>query len=246
MTDEAPDIDPEDESIDEGGAAPHILAALHDAPLFDEMFMRMQATNVSIVDGLIEPMETELLHELIETERTPLPSAMAVSAMSQMWMFAVYELFRTWRQRVQALIKIHERVKSLSPEELASALEAEATKIQSTREEANLALMMQRSSITGLADAHFVTRLQQAYDEIEPIFRRIEALRVTLAKHEIPKSKGLVAFAPGYGRIDYLTGSIYWQIDLKDDVVDVINRRSIADDLRRLQFEPARQSPNDR
>jgi hypothetical protein len=246
VTDEAPEINLDDESIGEGGASPHILAALHDAPLFDEMFMRMQATNVSIVDGLIEPMETELLHELIETEHTPLPSAMAVSAMSQMWMFAVYELFRTWRRRVQALIKIHKRVMSLPPEELAAALESEANKVQSTHEDANLALSMQRSSIMRLADAHFVTRLQHAYDEIEPIFRRIEALRVTLAKHEIPKTKGLVAFAPGYGRIDYLTGSIYWQIDLKDNAVDVINRRSIANDLRRLQFEPARSSPNDR
>ena len=178
--------------------------------------------------------------ELVEAERTPLPAAMAVSAMSQMWMFAVYEFFRTWRQRVQLLLRIHDRVQALPAGKRGAALEHEASRIQSTREEGNIALSMIRSSITDLANEQFAKRLRQAFDKIEPTYRQVEALRITLAKHEIPKSKGLVAFAPGYGRIDYHTGSIYWHIDLKDNVVDVVNRRGVADDLKRLRFEPAR------
>lgn len=229
----------------EAEGAPHILAALLELPLFDELFLRMQATNISIVDGIIEPMETDLLRELIDTETPPLPSAMAVSAMSQMWMFAVYELLRTWRQRVRAMLRIHDRIEQLPAERRDAALESEAAEIQGIREESHLALDMYRASIKDLADAKVVGRLRGALDAIEPIFRQVESLRVTLAKHEVPKTKGLVAFAPGYGRIDYITGSMYWQIDLKDDTVDVVNRRRIADELRRLRSPSASAPPND-
>jgi len=52
-----------------------------------------------------------------------------------------------------------------------------------------------------------------------------------LAKHEIAGTKGakLLAEAPGYGRVDTMTGSMYWQIVLTDGTVDVINRHSLAD-----------------
>jgi len=213
---------------------PHILAALLTLPLFDGLFLRMQATNVSIVDSLIEPMESDLLSELIETERTPIQSAMSVSAMSQMWMFTLYELLRTWRQQVQALLKVADALKGTPREDRSAALEMRAEKIKGSREDGNMALEMQRDNVMRLEDGAFVERLRDSFALLEPIFRRIEAVRVTLAKHEIPKARGLVAFAPGYGRIDSFTGSIYWQIDLKDGTVDVINRRSIADDLRSL------------
>jgi hypothetical protein len=217
--------------------APHIHVALLGLPLFDGLYLRMQATNVSIVDRMIEPMESDLLHELIERERTPIPAVMAVSAMSQMWMFAVYELLRTWRQRVQSLLRTYETIRGLARDQQMAALEIEANSVQSAREDANLALDMQRESVLRLGEDGFAENLRVAYSLIEPIFRRIESLRVTLAKHEVPKSRGLVAFAPGYGRIDSFTGSIYWQIDLKDNTVDVINRRSIADDLKGLRLD---------
>ena len=52
-----------------------------------------------------------------------------------------------------------------------------------------------------------------------------------LAKLEIAGTKGqkFIAEAPGYGRVDTLTGSIYWQIVLTDGTVDVINLHSLAD-----------------
>jgi hypothetical protein len=37
---------------------------------------------------------------------------------------------------------------------------------------------------------------------MEPLFRRIEALRMNLAKHEVPKLHAVPAMAPGYGRIN--------------------------------------------
>ena len=225
----------EEDGEDGENGAPHILAALQALPLFEEVFLRMQATNISIVDGLIEQMESDLLHELVELERTPVASAMTVSAMSQMWMFAVYELLRTWRQRIQVLLRIADRVATLVPERREAFLAEQALTIGGGHGDASLALDLQRSAVMDLVDEGAVARLRDAYLAIEPVFRRVESLRITLAKHEIPKANGLVAFAPGYGRIDYLTGSIYWQIDLKDNTVDVINRRAVADELRRVR-----------
>ena len=39
---------------------------------------------------------------------------------------------------------------------------------------------------------------------------------------------GFMAEAPGYGRMSYFTGSIYWQHTLRDETVDVVERRSLA------------------
>jgi hypothetical protein len=40
--------------------------------------------------------------------------------------------------------------------------------------------------------------------------------------------------APGYGRIDMSDGSIYWQVVLGGNQIDLVSRRAIADDCRAL------------
>ena len=63
---------------------------------------------------------------------------------------------------------------------------------------------------------------------------------MTLAKHEVPRQGGAYAGAPGYGRIDMSTGSIYWQVELGRNEVTVLSRRGLADALRMVAC------PNDR
>lgn len=81
-------------------------------------------------------------------------------------------------------------------------------------------------------DPNYVTALDEAAARIEPVFRRIESLRMNLAKHEVPRRKGQPAMAPGYGRISYEDGSLYWMVDLGDREVDMVSRRALADGLR--------------
>ena len=77
-----------------------IYSSLKSLPLMkDDLYMSMQIMNLAIVDEFIRDCETQLLHEYIEKERTPTESAMFVSAQSQLWIFGIYELLRTWRQR---------------------------------------------------------------------------------------------------------------------------------------------------
>jgi hypothetical protein len=85
-----------------------------------------------------------------------------------------------------------------------------------------------------LKSAKFRGELENASDRSELAFRRIEALRVSLAKHEVPKSKGALAVAPGYGRIDMSSGSISWQLVLEGKEVDLVSRRTIANQCREI------------
>jgi hypothetical protein len=66
----------------------------------------MQAVNIDLVDGHLEELEAELLQEYMANDRPPLPSMMFVSALSQMWVFAAYELLRTWRQRAREIMLV--------------------------------------------------------------------------------------------------------------------------------------------
>src|SRR5512144_2977501 len=69
--------------------------------LADDIYLSQQALNLSIIDKFITDLEYEVLDELQETESTPIPSTVFLSAQSQMWIFYAYELLRTWSQRVR-------------------------------------------------------------------------------------------------------------------------------------------------
>ncbi|TDG01504.1 hypothetical protein E1N52_42980 [Paraburkholderia guartelaensis] len=75
--------------------------------LSDDMYLCSQAYNLSIVDQFLMPLEYRILHELMATDTTP-PDTPFLLAQSQMWIFAAYELLRTWRQRASDIIKWHD------------------------------------------------------------------------------------------------------------------------------------------
>jgi hypothetical protein len=198
-------------------------------PLFDDLFLSMQGQNIMWVDFYLRDLERDLLRELVEIERTPFPATLIVSALSQMWIFAVYELLRTWRQRIKDLKRDAQKLRA--PTTARSRLSG----LYYDRQLANLR-----------KKPKYGNELDQALDHMEPIFRRIEALRMNLAKHEVPKMHGTPAMAPGYGRIDGMDGSISWQIDLGNNSVDLVSRRSLADQLRRLVTKKARRARQER
>jgi len=187
-------------------------------PLFDDLYLSMQGQNVMLVDFYMRDLERELLREYVDLERTPLQSTMMVSALSQMWVFAAYELLRTWRQRVRQLKK--DVQKPAVPEK------------KGQKQLAGLYLQGQLEQLR--KDKAFGAELDRAYARVEPMFRRIEALRMNLAKHEVAKTDGVPAIAPGYGRIHILTGSIQWQVDLGGNAVELVTRQDLGDYLRSI------------
>ena len=156
-------------SDEEKDTRPRIDDVLKSLPLFEhDLYMGMQAMNLMIVDSIIEDMESDTLAEYIRIERTPAMSVMMVSALSQLWIFGVYELLRTWRQRVREVLKFGD----------------EAAAMQSSARDEEIA--ENETKLRGGADRLFVIPHGSAFrrSALEDEYR--EVLRTALYRSEIP------------------------------------------------------------
>jgi len=210
-----------------------IIDVFNKVPLFDDLFLYMQALNIHLVDSYLQDMEAELLAQYEELEKTPVPHAMFVSAISQMWVFGFYELLRTWRQWARELIQYADRLETSSPVESGQIVwdthHPPQSHIPSPLDLSNYYDSFKRVE----SDKSFVQDISEVLDLFLPLFRQLEKVRIALAKHEVAKSK-MRALAPGYGRIDGTTGSIYWVVLDNEGFSEIVSRRSLADDCRKL------------
>lgn len=212
-----------------------LRGVLMSLPLFDKnIYLKMQAQNIVIVDAYLRELEHDLLLEYIENEKTPIPSTLFLAALSQMWIFATYELLRTWRQMVREIVK---------NADLSSELTNQSQAVKSTRNKKIKKIKRPRIS-EEVIESQYNTPFRQAVSNpkivkacssanvmIDSVFRRLTELRIALAKHEIAGAVGTRAYAPGYSRIDMGTGSIYWMVDKKDGTSEIISRRSLVHEL---------------
>ncbi|OYW67106.1 MAG: hypothetical protein B7Z40_08710 [Bosea sp. 12-68-7] len=210
------------------------LAALH---LFgSDAFLRMQSNNLALVDQFIMDLETELLATYFREERTPMDQAMFLSAQSQMWIFAAYELMRTWRQRAKDVLKLHAngglKLK-------AESLEKDQGYVHHGRE------ARARELREMMADPALVLRLEEDLRHTHICFTRMEFIRVALAKHEVSGKPKAVAYAPGYGRINMDCGALEYQMSNGPMILGNISRRDIADEIRALSDRSRIPTPED-
>lgn len=225
-----------DEDLETASPGTQLRHTLSGLPLLgDDLYLRLQATNLGLVDDFLSELESSLRAEYFQEDRTPLPSAAFLSALSQLWIFGVYELLRTWRQRAREAIALADQLQGLTLGERTSRLEKERERIRETSPYGD-DLHDGRWSIVTRIDTEptFVDTIRAAYDKSEWLFRRLEALRVHLGKHEVPKQKRVPALWPGYGRIDPENGSIYYQFLTRPPQVDVLSRRDVGEMCRDL------------
>lgn len=196
-----------------------LLEVLKTLPLFkDDVFLRMQAHNIAMVNDHILNFEQDMFQKFIENDRAPIPEMLFTSAISQMWIFSLYELLRTWRQQVREIL-VH-REKYIGKKE-PSIVVPEQLDINTNRS-------YLQALVRAETDDDFAALLKVTDQILEPVFRKIEGVRVTLAKHEVPKQKGVKAANVGYSRIDPLTGSInYFYLD-KDGFTHIVSRQSLV------------------
>lgn len=193
--------------------------------LGDDPYLRIQAFNLSIVDQFIMQLEYEALGKLGEEQRTPMPEAVFLSAQSQMWIFAAYELLRTWRERAKDVLKLHANG---GLQLKIDALEQELGFVHIGRE-IRAAQLRKVLDTPELLD-QIATDLRLTHMS----FARLEYIRVALAKHEVGGNKRAIAYMPGYGRINRWCGSLDYEIEIRGGVLGAISRRDIADDLRAI------------
>ena len=201
--------------------------------MFDgDPYLNMQATNLGMIDRWLIDMETSVQRELISEERTP-TSTMFLSALTQMWLFAMYELMRTWRQRAKEVLKLVEnsgvelKIKALEEELGYQHLgrELRAMQLREVQENPELAVKVERD----LRRTHI-------------IFAQLEFLRIALAKHEVRGRPNMIAIGPGYARIDNWTGSLTYELSNGRDIMGYISRREISDAIRAIDHDGEPQS----
>jgi len=200
-----------------------IGSRLRSLPFFeDDTYLSMQGINVGIADPVITHYEYALLKEQFETEKTPVEMAMAVSALSQMWIYGLYEVLRLWRDRKFQFEKLHKnggielKIKSLSDDDPLNHT-IEIRKKQLMRYKANV---------------EYRDLIAKTWMRIEGVYRSVELYRINLAKHCAPGKDGAHPRAPGYGRINRYCGAMDYELLDKDGAYRIMNRRDVADSLR--------------
>lgn len=237
-----PSGDPDDEIDDlerdevESEEGPSLSDGLQGLPLLDDdIYLRLQAFNLGIVDSILNDWERGLLAEYHEKETTPTSTALVVAAVGQLWVFGLYELLRTWRQRARELVTFADTFEDLPPEDRKWRIEEQKARVREVSADParpNPAHVIAFERVA--SDAAFLRSLRDALDRSGLPFRKLESLRVHLAKHEIPKVKGSYGLAPGYSRIDEISQSICWEVPLGEMEVEIISRRSLADRCRKF------------
>jgi hypothetical protein len=211
--------------LDPGEIGQHELGSALDSLylLGDDPYTHMQAFNLSVVDEFIMALEYETLRKYMEEERTPLPEAIFLSAQSQMWIFGVYELLRTWRERAKDVIKLHEN----------GGLQLKIESLEKDVGFKHVGREIRAEQLRRIVkDKTLIDRIKVDLRVSHMPFERIEFIRVSLGKHEVAGKKNSIAYAPGYGRINQWCGSLDYQMERGQIILGNISRRDIADELR--------------
>jgi hypothetical protein len=204
--------------------------------MFDgDPYLTMQATNLGLIDRWLIDIEGRVLRQLIAEDHTP-DDAMFLSAQTQMWIFATYEVMRTWRQRAKDTLKLvknsglHLKINALE-EELGYehiGRELRAKQLREVQDNPELAVKIEKD----LRRTHIA-------------FSQLEFLRVAMAKHEVSGRPNMIAIAPGYGRIDDWTGSLKYELSNGRCIMGYISRRDISDAIRGIDHDSEPQTPEE-
>jgi len=196
--------------------------ALTSLQMLDDPYMRMQATNVGIVDQFLTDIEFQVLQESFQDERD-ISSMMFLNAQSQMWMFSAYELLRTWRQRIGETLDL------LNTGQLRGRID-ELLKDRGFR---HYGMEIRAEQLRRVLESPDTRRLMEEDLCITHVlYKQLDYLRVALAKHEVKGRRRSVALAPGYGRMDSWSGSLQYELDAGQVRLGTLSRRNVADGIR--------------
>jgi hypothetical protein len=212
-------------------------------PLCDDLWLGMQAQNIAIVDRIVRHFEQQALDGFYDTDRFSMDDLLPLSAMSQVWVFALYEFLRTWLQRASTLIGYAEKLAALrTAKERAEYVITVETMVREKARHVKAAPVFYYEHIAKIGDQKFIKSIRDYRQSIKELFRDVEAIRIPLAKHEIAGSKNhkLFAEAPGYGRVNQLSGSMYWHVVFADGALGIIDRHSLADRFFGTERPPER------
>jgi hypothetical protein len=228
----------DDDDIPPPEQFPDLFDALRELPhMFDNLYLQMQCRNISITDQALNPMEEQLLFRRIDLDHTPLPEAFLLSAWSQMWVFAFFELMRTWKVLVDDNLKFARAIVR------AKTRDARQAVIDKKIAENDCASRLtvdfgayHRAAMCGVIHmpAENILSFEKALDHTKLLRRMLAEVRTSLAKHEVTGARAY-APSPGYGLISPINGSIGWRIVYQEPLSEaIISRRDIANECRAM------------
>lgn len=195
--------------------------------LQSDPYFRTQAFNLDMTDGFLMGLEYATLHEWFETERTP-PRAYFLGAQSQMWIFAAYELLRSWREWVGEIKKwsanggLDQKLASLKNQAKDFSHFGIEAKI------GQLKAVIKKPELVLLIEAHL--------DHTYVSFKMLEFLRVALAKNQVSGKPKLIPLMPTHGRINKKCGALDYELQNGIYIIGQMSRRDVADAIRGLDL----------
>jgi hypothetical protein len=206
----------------------NVISWVMTIPLSDDMWLGMQAQHIAAVEiGIIRPLELHTARK-ISNEEGYLDVMMALNGVSQMWLFALYEFWRTWRQRATQLLQLAEQFSKTLPRKQKAFLTKTVADAKGKEKHIFSGMSFYSHHISRIGDADFVASIKSYYDKTDGWFSFVEELRMNLAKHEVPKARGMVAEMPGYARMDIVRGTLYWQFVDTQGGLQKLDRREAA------------------
>jgi len=205
------------------------LAGFSETPM-----LVMQASQLCLVDNMLNGIEQEVMAQ--QPGDTPPRGKIALlQSLSPMWIFAAYELLRTWRQRCEEVIKL---------------AESAGFNLKATNLERDLGYRHYDRELRGkqLRDAEerpeLVEQMRIDLRRTEMGYTQLEFIRVAIAKHEVSKkgNKKPIAFAPGLALINRHCGSMEYEMSNGGAIIGFVTRRDLAETIR---FIPEAPNPSD-
>jgi hypothetical protein len=225
---------PDDEMIPPPEESVDLFQALRLLPfMFGHLYLQMQCRNIAITDKFLEPMEGDLLAQKIDEERTPFQEAIILSAFSQMWVFAFFELMRTWKAFADEFLRFSRKLLRTDITSRSHVLEEKEAAIGTAARITIDGGMFHLVAARWVADDPEKARhiLELAIENTKLLRRMLAEVRTSLAKHQIAGS-GMLAPSPGYGTISPINGSISWRLLYDDNSEASVSCRNIADQCR--------------
>jgi hypothetical protein len=105
--DDEPDDQPRYRDVGEIGTSDLYDALMGLAGFAENPYLAMQASQLCLVDNSLNALEEEVMRHQFDDE-PPRGKIALLGALSPMWIYAAYELQRTWRQRCEEVIKLAE------------------------------------------------------------------------------------------------------------------------------------------
>jgi hypothetical protein len=202
-----------------------LVGALNSFELMDDPYLSMQIYNLAIVDQFIMDLEEDVLRKLLQEERTPSETTF-LSAQSQMWIFAAYELMRTWRERATDVLNLRKN----------GGLKLKIEALRKPQGFVHVGREIRADQLQRIVDDNnAIERIREDLRLAHIPFGNLEYIRIALAKHQVPGKAKQIAYAPGYGRINQWCGSLDYQLERGRVILGQISRRDIADELRVME-----------